>query len=241
MNKFCKFILDLIFPIYCVNCKKEGEWICDVCKNKLIGPLEKFNNINIFVKKNINNLTFVDEIFYFYDFNNKIISNLIHILKYKYAYDAARCISDCVISNFVMFLRYLKNEYGKFIFVPVPLNKKRFNERGFNQSEIILRKLFTSVRSASVDKKIEFEIVDLLKRVRNTEHQASLSGEERNDNLKGAFILNDKININNYSGFNIVIFDDVVTTGNTIDKCAKVLKDNHFNGKIIGLTIAGQN
>lgn len=241
MNKFCKFILDLIFPIYCVNCKKEGEWVCDVCKDKLIGPLEKFNNINIFVKKNINNLTFVDQIFYFYNFNNEIISNLIHILKYKYAYDVAGCISDCVVSNFVMFLKYLEDEYGKLIFVPVPLNKKRFNERGFNQSEIILRKLKNKKREKLKNQRDEFEIVDLLKRIINTKHQAGLSGKERDNNLKGAFILNDKININNYNDFNVVIFDDVVTTGNTIDKCAKVLKDNHFNGKIIGLTIAGQN
>ena len=59
--------------------------------------------------------------------------------------------------------------------------------------------------------------------------------------MKGAFALNNKIKINNYDNLNIIIFDDVVTTGNTIDKCAKVLKDNNFKGKIIGLAFAGQS
>jgi len=218
MNKILKFILDLIFPIYCVNCKKEGEWVCNDCKNLLI--------IDIKQKKNIDNLTFVDDIFYFYDFDNKIISDLIHVLKYKYAYDVARFISVLILNDFMNFYVSLKEKYGEFIFVPIPLNKKRFNERGFNQSEIILKKL-------------KLKVVNLLKRIKNTEHQASLSGSDRDNNLKNAFVLNNKINIENYKNYNIILFDDVVTTGNTIDECAKVLRSNGFKNKIIGLAVAG--
>ena len=221
MNKILKFILDLIFPIYCVNCKKEGEWVCNDCKNLLI--------IDIKQKKNIDNLTFVDEIFYFYDFDNKIISDLVHVLKYKYAYDVARFISVLILNDFMNFYVSLKEKYGEFIFVPIPLNKKRFNERGFNQSEIILKKLKIG----------DIKIIDLLKRIRNTEHQASLSGSDRDNNLKNAFVLNNKINIENYKNYNIILFDDVVTTGNTIDECAKVLRSNGFKNKIIGLAVAG--
>lgn len=229
MNKILKFILDLIFPIYCVNCKKEGEWVCEECKKLLI--------IDIKQKKNLDNLTYVGDIFYFYDFDNKIISDLIHILKYKYAYDVSRFISSLIYNDFMIFYASLKEKYGEFIFIPIPLNKKRFNERGFNQSEIMLKKL---KKEKNYKTKTEnFDTVDLLRRIRNTEHQASLSGGDRDNNLKNAFVLNNGINIEDYKNFNIILFDDVVTTGNTIDECAKVLRSNGFKNKIIGLAVAG--
>lgn len=229
MNKIFKFILDLIFPIYCVSCKKEGEWVCNKCEKLLI--------IDIKQKKNLDNLTYVDDVFYFYDFDNRIISDLIHILKYKYAYDVARFVSNLIYNDFMIFYASLKEKYGEFIFVPIPLNKKRFNERGFNQSEIILKKLKKEKKYKT--KTGSFDIVDLLRRIRNTEHQASLSGSDRDNNLKNAFVLNDGINIEDYKNFNIILFDDVVTTGNTIDECAKVLRNNGFKNKIIGLAVAG--
>lgn len=221
------FLLDLIFPIFCVCCKKEGEWVCDKCIDIFINK----NNKNFITqKKNIEDLTYVDNIFYFYNFNNDVIVKLIHSLKYKYAYDVSRFLSILICDNFHKFI----SNYNNFIIIPVPLNKKRFNERGFNQSEIILKKL----KEKSI---FNFEIVNLLKRIKNTKHQASLIKEGRENNLKNAFCLNYDLNFEKYKNYNIIIFDDVVTTGNTIDKCAKVLRENGFNKIIIGLTFAGQN
>lgn len=223
MNKILKFILDIIFPIKCVNCKKEGEWVCLKCKDKFL------SNFSVIKKNNIDNLTFVDDIFYFFNFTNEIIPKLIHIIKYKYAFDVARFLAQLIV---VEFNNFIKN-YENIIFVPIPLNKKRYNERGFNQSEIILKNI-----NLLEDEKIM--IVNILKRVKNTEHQARLSGEERNKNLRDAFEIN-KEEFEKYKNFNIVLFDDVVTTGNTFDECAKVLKENHFRNKIFCLAIAGQN
>ena len=243
MNKFFKFILDLIFPIYCVGCKKEGEWACKDCfnKTKLLCQYENDMEINVIKKKNIDNLTYIDDIFYFFDFDNKIISELIHILKYKYAYDIARFLAKITYKDFFEFIFYLEQQFGKFIFIPIPLNKKRLNERGFNQSEIILIKLLKIKNKKQKTKTESLGIIDLVKRVRNTAHQASLSGKDRDNNLKNAFVLNNKIDFLEYKNFNIILFDDVVTTGNTFDTCAKVLRENGFTNMIIGIAIAGQN
>ena len=147
-------------------------------------------------------------------------------LKYKYAYDVARFIAFYICNDFVKFIYFLIKNYGKFIFIPVPINKRRFNERGFNQSELILNKL-------------KVNSLNLLKRIKNTEHQASLSSLNRDNNLKNAFILDNKFDLYDFKDFNIIIFDDVVTTGNTIDQCAKVLRESGFKNKIIGITVAG--
>lgn len=228
MDIVIKFLLDLFFPIYCVNCKKEGEWVCDECVEVYCNTVG-YNNI--IQKKNMDSLTYIDDIFYFYDFNNAIMSRLIHILKYKYAYDVARFIANIINDKFFDFM----HNYENFIIIPIPLNKKRFNERGFNQSEIILEKLKTK------NQKQKIEIVNILKRTKNTKHQAGLSKEDRENNLKDAFVFDNKYNIFDFTNSTIVLFDDVVTTGNTIDKCAKVLRESGFYGKIIGLCVAGQN
>lgn len=227
MNKILKFVLDLIFPIYCVECKKEGEWLCGYC-------VLRYENFKIHEKRNLGELTYIDSIFYFYDFDDNNISKLIHVLKYDYAYDVARFLAKVIHNNFVDFV----SGFDNLIFVPAPLHSKRLNERGFNQSIIILEKLQNEKRKTEMG---DMEIVDLLKRVRNTGHQAGLSGVERGNNLENAFILNNEFSINDFKDCNIVLFDDVVTTGNTLDKCAKVLRENGFRNKIIGLSIAGQD
>lgn len=236
MNKIVKFLLDLFFPVYCVKCKKEGEWVCEDCVEAHCDALGACNDSknNIIQKKNLEDLTYIDDIFYFYDFNNEIISKLIHILKYKYAYDVARFLANIIVNNFYEFI----SDYNDLIIVPVPLNKKRFNERGFNQSEVVLDRVMGALQCART---CNLKILNLLKRIKDTGHQADLSKEDRNSNLKDAFCMNDVVNFEKYKNYNIIIFDDVVTTGNTIDKCAKVLKDNGFNGRIIGLCVAGQN
>ncbi len=223
MNKIVKILLDIIFPIKCVKCGREGEWVCGKCVE------ENFANISIINKTRIDNLTYVDQVFYFFDFNNEIIPKLIHCLKYKYAFDVARFLANITQKALHDFLL----DYDNYIFVPIPLNKKRYNERGFNQSEIILKEL-----KKYLGEKIE--IVELLKRTRNTEHQARLKGEARDKNLKNAFCVNEK-EFEKNKNCNIFLFDDVVTTGNTFDECAKQLRNAGLTGRINCLAIAGQN
>jgi ComF family protein len=95
----------------------------------------------------------------------------------------------------------------------VPLNPVRLKERGYNQSALIAQQLSNITR-------IPFS-VHLLKRLRNTPSQTKLSREQRKENVKGAFAVQ-----GNVEGKRVLLIDDVITTGSTLNECAKVLKQN---------------
>lgn len=99
------------------------------------------------------------------------------------------------------------------LIVPVPLHPRRLKERGFNQALVLAQILF------SEDKKLIYP--DLMTRNRWTEPQVGLSGQDRRQNLSGAFSVRDKGKI---VGRRILLIDDVLTTGTTLNECAKVLK-----------------
>lgn len=129
------------------------------------------------------------------------------------------------------FAKLMAIRYEKFIKVsnidcimPVPLHSSRKRMRGFNQSDIL---------SKDLSKYLDIPVLhDCLCRIKKTIDQKGLSRTERLHNLDNAFMVRDlPQNINN-----ILIVDDVYTTGTTIEKCAKVLKDSGAN-KIYFLTI----
>ncbi len=101
---------------------------------------------------------------------------------------------------------------GHSLIIPVPLHIKRLRQRGFNQSLILARALA---------KKWQIPVnFSLLKRHRFTLTQTGLNKAERNKNIKGAFEVSDKKKI---AGKNVILVDDVYTTGATINECAKIL------------------
>lgn len=129
------------------------------------------------------------------------------------------------------FAKLMAIRYEKFIkvsnidcIIPVPLHSSRKRMRGFNQSDILAKYL---------SKYLELPVFfDCLCRVKKTKDQKGLNRTERLHNLDNAFMVRDlPPNIKN-----ILIVDDVYTTGTTIEKCAKVLKDSGIN-KIYFLTI----
>ena len=102
---------------------------------------------------------------------------------------------------------------GFDVIIPVPLHKKRLDERGYNQSEVMaeqLSKLF----------KIPL-ICDGLFRIRETKKQSSLVGVERRENVRGAFYAFP----NAVSGKRIIMVDDVCTMGETLRACASALSE----------------
>ena len=99
------------------------------------------------------------------------------------------------------------------LIVPIPIHRKRREERGYNQAEILAKK---------VAKKTGIEYnKSVLKRVKDTSVMRKLSPLERRENLRGAF------ESSGYArGKSILLIDDIYTTGATADECAKVLKDS---------------
>lgn len=99
--------------------------------------------------------------------------------------------------------------------VPVPLDSKRNQEREFNQSEIIARLFFNRKGRPSIRL--------LLKKVKSTAPQSKLHHADRLHNVRDAFRLKRGVSVR---GKTILLVDDVMTTGSTLNECAKCLKTN---------------
>jgi ComF family protein len=97
------------------------------------------------------------------------------------------------------------------LLIPVPLHRKRLQERGFNQAVELARPL-----SRQLDIPLDFSSC---RRVRDTRSQSELHVRERQRNVRGAFKLSGKIEADH-----VALLDDVVTTGSTVTALAKVLR-----------------
>lgn len=153
-----------------------------------------------------------------------VVRKAILALKYKYSLEVG-----CELA--AVFLKYLNN--SRFVIpdsatlVPIPLHWYRENFRGFNQSNLLGREIAEAVGW-------KFEPNLLVKR-KSTISQVELAGEARRQNLRGVFALSPDISVSQYP--NILLFDDVFTTGSTLSEAAKVLKRAGAQ-KVWGLTVS---
>ena len=125
-------------------------------------------------------------------------------------------VLEFLISNFEFLNKLEMFKFLEFIevrpkVVPVPLHPKRNRERGFNQSKVI---------SLSLSRNFNLEVGDLLTRVKETKPQAGRSRAERLEAMEGAFAINSKFSVPQ----NILLVDDVWTTGATMRECVKTLR-----------------
>ena len=103
---------------------------------------------------------------------------------------------------------------GYDIIIPVPIHKKRKSLRGYNQSELIAKKLSDEFKMPMY--------IDVLKKQINTIPQSSLGKKARKSNAQNVYKVDNMQKIKNK---NVVILDDIYTTGATANECIKVLKD----------------
>ncbi|GHC65610.1 ComF family protein [Roseibacillus persicicus] len=117
-----------------------------------------------------------------------------------------------IVANFFHEERRLR-ELKEPLLIPVPLSGKRLRERQFNQAEVIARPLGTA---------LDFPVLQALRRVKDTQRQATLSRKERLKNLRKSFALRVRPEV--LAGQNLILIDDVFTTGSTAQECSKVLR-----------------
>src|SRR6266513_1210561 len=98
------------------------------------------------------------------------------------------------------------------VIIPVPLHPARKRERGFNQASLLAELL---------DAQISIQSKPLLERIRYTTTQTALDRTERMENLHNAFRLRKNANVR---GLRVLLIDDVLTTGSTLNECARILK-----------------
>jgi ComF family protein len=225
--------LDLIFPKYCVGCNKEGTLLCQTCQKQvtqkdLICPQCKkiaFAGLTHTICRRWYSL---DGLWSFGAFEG-VLRKSIQKLKYRWVTEHADILMDQVIEYLAIsspeFFLQIKRDRGiGWAIVPVPLHWQRQNWRGFNQAALIAKKLAKS---------FGLPYLELLKRTKNTTSQTTYDAATRRLNIKNAFSLN--ISISQYP--NILLIDDVWTTGSTLQECCYVLKKNGVK-KVWGLTLA---
>ena len=178
------------------------NFLCQKCNNTLKNQA-KFNVEN-FPKKE----KYFKELLYIFKYEGIIRKT---ILKYKFQE------GSYLYKTFVNFI--LKNQkFFEFIksydtIVPVPISKKRYKERGYNQSYLIAKEI-------SKKTKLELQNRCIIKR-KNVIEQSKLNKEKREKNIKGVYEIIDKENLQNKR---IILVDDIYTTGNTVNECCRILQ-----------------
>ncbi len=208
-------ICDYIFPVFCISCEQEGEIVCANCQNTLevtgvfccpVCHVERMDGSCCDICRDKTPLT--RHVAMMPLTEASLLHQIIHLYKYD-CIEGLESTFEFFITRFLDMYQFSSVDY----IAPVPLHKKRYVERGFNQSERIARIL-------SIQTGIPF--LDPLKRTRNTMKQATLDRHHRELNVSNAFVVK-KDFIEIISGKNIMLIDDVYTTGSTLRECASAL------------------
>lgn len=224
-------ILDYIFPKTCVNCRKIGDHLCDNCFSLI--SFEVKGACAVCNRPSINFLTHpgclkkftIDGVFTSIAYKG-IVKKLIYKFKYKpYLSDLRQVLIDLLYEGIIQQEEFMKTLEKTPILVPIPLHKSRLKSRGYNQAEIL---------AIGLSKKLNLQVYSLLKRVKQTHSQVGLAQKERQKNVKGAFILNTKHNMHST---NVLLIDDVFTTGSTLLEAANRLKRNGAS-KVWGIALS---
>jgi len=232
-EKIMDGILDVMFPVRCVGCGKEGHYICRRCEgftseSALICPVCQQSSLTGERHENCTSLYGLDGLASLWEYEG-VAKSLLHTIKYNgMTHAVAETVHRAYISmagdtmRFKAFLSYLFSEDTHITYVPMFKRKEKF--RGFNQAAVFARE---------VGKVVKREVVSLLEKIGDTKAQVDLTKEERLQNVRGAFRMKSEIRIPK----NVVLVDDVWTTGATLQECCKVLKKAGVE-KVWGFTVA---
>lgn len=194
--------MDILYPPKCPVCKsavnEHGAW-CQVCLAKVLSVRE--------VNMTEHNLTALDSCRVVCEYAGGL-KRLIHDMKFRqqqrYAAHLRWLIKQNLDIEYFSQMNYV---------IPVPLHAARLHERGYNQAEAIFKDWAKAGNMTWMP--------DALQRTRHTIPQWELKMTERRQNMKNAFVA---VRPDRVKNKHVVIVDDIITTGITLDECAKVLK-----------------
>lgn len=230
-----KFFKDILFPIFCLECGKEGEWWCDECLSRRnFPPVLKCPSCGAAtpsgrVCASCGGGCFLDGAVALTFYNEgEPPAELIKLLKYKYAEETVevwRKIFQKVFGDTSrlppplqeLVLNEVKEGGEGEVFVPVPLHPRRERERGFNQAAVLSRVFVEEIKKSG---RQAWLLENALSRCRYTSQQTRLDKEARAKNMSGAFVWTGQ----SPCPAKVLLVDDVFTTGATLRECAAVLK-----------------
>ncbi len=214
-DKFTNFILDLLFPKFCLNCQKEGDYLCEDCQATL--EISGFHQ-----RYPTSRLT---DLYFALNYQKPLIQNIIKLFKYEpFVKDLSKILSSLIIYHFQLLDN--KPNFSDYVLIPLPLGKNRLKWRGFNQAEEVGKELSKFLKIPLLN--------NVLIKIKETLPQVELVGEARKENIKGVFLSNNENLIKNRK---ILLIDDVYTTGATMEEAAQVLKTAKAK-EIIGIVVA---
>jgi ComF family protein len=143
------------------------------------------------------------------------LRELIHLLKYNQVRPAANVLGR-MLAEAIEDLQPLFSA-SEVLVVPVPLHSRKLRQREFNQSELIAR---AALKFKSAPAKFQLS-AGMLERCRETKSQIGLSRHQRRENIRGAFVAAKPSEV---AGREVLVVDDVFTTGTTVSECARILR-----------------
>lgn len=245
-TKIKNVLLDIFFPPLCFGCQKylenRNKYVCGDClrsiklNNTLFCPvcqarLPENKRVCSHGPEKAEKFPYILGAATTYD--SKIIQDLIWHYKYKSFEQLSSPLGEILINYLDSIIRNSsaswRIEIRNFLIIPIPLHLFREKKRGFNQSELLAK---------IISKNFSLEFIDALTRVKNNPPQAkSKDRKDRQKNISEAFQIIDPERIKKIENKNIILIDDVYTSGSTMSEAAQVLKKNGA-GKIIALVVA---
>jgi ComF family protein len=231
LNTTLNSLLNIVFPAKCVSCGKSGADLCLSCIC-LFPPAEREN---------------ANWIFSLYDYRHPPIRQALHLLKYKGKKRLTKIFAEVVYDRILEELSDLSvlENFNNAILIPIPLSPSRYRERGYNQAQLICEEIIKIDRVAHLRHGVNVPqdsnklslANNILIKPKETEHQARIKDRRtRLKNIIGSFAVK-KENVIKIKNKNIILIDDITTTGATLTEAKKVLKQAGAR-KIIAFTIA---
>ena len=226
--------LDILFPKYCINFRKLGDYLCAKCFAFLSFDVDKicavcnFPSFNSLTHPKCRGKYTIEGVFSSISYKG-VAKKLVIKFKYDpYLSGLKKVLSDLFYEGIIQkeeFHKVLSSK--KAILVPIPLYSARERKRGYNHALLLAQEL---------SRKLNLPIAKVLKRIKDTKTQVNLGKKERRKNLKDAFAIAPGFD-NKLKGKQIFLVDDVFTTGSTLLSAGKVLKREGAAG-VWGLTLA---
>jgi ComF family protein len=209
MNFSVNYIFDFFLPRFCPGCNKkllpDEDHVCSDCLISILIADEQ--RLEDEYDRNFSSAKVIKDFYSRFVFEtDKTLQFILHSLKYQKKFKVGMYLGE-ILSEGVK-----TRNWQIDLIVPVPIHHLKKVERGYNQSDYIVKGLSKSLR-------IPYSTT-LIKRTRHTESQTKLKMKERAQNVADAFKIRNAKKIKNK---NILLVDDVITTGATIQECAKTL------------------
>jgi ComF family protein len=206
--------VSLFFPRFCLGCNgsllKGESHVCIHCYSKITKTNSHHENDNFIMKKFYGKVKISSALAYYVFFKKGIVQHLLHSLKY----DNQPTLAIELGARYAVELLKNNESLSFEVLVPVPLHQSKLKIRGYNQSE-----QFALGLSQILDIPVK---ANALKRIKATTTQTSKTRLERWKNVDQIFEITD----DGIVGKHVLIVDDVITTGATLESCALCLLEH---------------